>query len=145
LDLLGRSSPCHCGRTSHFGRNSHQFDDSLWHLPGAPLTRLCDLIVCKDTQHALVTHFAANTPWLGTCVQPSSELWKLQMGNCEPHFNPKSAHFELPFVIAEAAMLDSYWAQTQRQEISIVQQTCQIFLQPSQREKNKWKESKENK
>ena len=30
LDLLGRSSPCHCGRTSHFGRNSHQFDeDSL--------------------------------------------------------------------------------------------------------------------
>jgi hypothetical protein len=30
------------------------------------------------------------------------------MGNCEPHFNPKAAHFELPFVIAEAAMLDSY-------------------------------------
>ena len=39
LDLLGRSSPCHCGRTSHFGRNSHQFDeDSLWQLQGAPLS-----------------------------------------------------------------------------------------------------------
>lgn len=39
------------------------------------LTRLCDLIVCKDAdQPVLVTHFAANTPWLCTCVQPSSEL-----------------------------------------------------------------------
>ena len=36
--------------------------------------------------------------------QVPSSGWKLEMGNCEPHFNPKAAHFELPSVIAEAAM-----------------------------------------